>query len=187
MTDYIRRRVLQRAAGLGLTGLLGASSWKALGAASITLPFVNGDRPLTTAFPQKGTMILQRTRPPLLETPFEVFDQGVFTPNDRFYVRWHLANIPTEIDPAVFRLKVYGHVGKAIELTLDDLVEQVRAGPGRCSQPVLRQFARILRAACRWARNGLTARWEMPAGPACASRTCLTAPVSSAGAVAVRL
>ena len=50
-------------------------------------------------------MILQRTRPPLLETPFEVFDQGVFTPNDRFYVRWHLANIPTEIDPAAFRLE----------------------------------------------------------------------------------
>ena len=25
-------------------------------------------------------MILQRTRPPLLETPFEVFDKGVFTP-----------------------------------------------------------------------------------------------------------
>ena len=110
MTDYIRRRVLQRAAGLGLTGLLAASSWKALGAPSVALPFVNGERPLTTAFPQKGTMILQRTRPPLLETPFEVFDQGVFTPNDQFYVRWHLAVIPTEIDPAAFRLKVYGHV-----------------------------------------------------------------------------
>ena len=37
------------------------------------------ERALTTAFPQKGTMILQRTRPPLLETPFEVFDRGVFT------------------------------------------------------------------------------------------------------------
>jgi len=32
-------------------------------------------------------MLLLRTRPALLETPFEVFDQGVFTPNDRFYVR----------------------------------------------------------------------------------------------------
>jgi hypothetical protein len=40
-------------------------------------------------------MILQRTRPPLLETPMEVFDRGVFTPNDRFYVRWHWAVIPT--------------------------------------------------------------------------------------------
>jgi hypothetical protein len=48
-------------------------------------------RPLTTDFPQKTTMILQRTRPPLLETPFAVFDQGVFTPNAQFYVRWHWA------------------------------------------------------------------------------------------------
>jgi hypothetical protein len=41
-------------------------------------------RELASNFPQKGALILQRTRPPLLETPFEVFDQGVFTPNDRF-------------------------------------------------------------------------------------------------------
>jgi hypothetical protein len=55
-------------------------------------------------------MILQRTRPPLLETPFKVFDKGVFTPNDRFYVRWHLPNTPRSIDPANFRLKVRGQV-----------------------------------------------------------------------------
>ena len=67
-------------------------------------------------------MLLQRTRPPLLETPFEVFDHGVFTPNDRFYVRWHLANIPTTIEPAVFRLNVSGHVREKISLTLADLV-----------------------------------------------------------------
>ena len=46
-------------------------------------------------------MVLQRARPPLLETPFEVFDQGIFTPNDRFYVRWHLANIPHSHDGEV--------------------------------------------------------------------------------------
>jgi GMC oxidoreductase len=46
------------------------------------------------AFPQKAQMILQRTRPPLLETPWDVFDRGVFTPNDRFFVRWHWAVIP---------------------------------------------------------------------------------------------
>jgi DMSO/TMAO reductase YedYZ molybdopterin-dependent catalytic subunit len=86
------------------------------------LPFVNGERRLVTNFPQKGSMILQRTRPPLLETPFEVFDQGVFTPNDRFYVRWHLANIPTVVDPITFRLKVHGHVTRPLTLTLNELV-----------------------------------------------------------------
>ncbi len=47
-------------------------------------------------------MILPRTRPPLLETPFEVFDKGVFTPNDQFYVRWHWAVITTDIDIGKF-------------------------------------------------------------------------------------
>ena len=55
-------------------------------------------------------MILQRSRPPLLETPFDVFDRGVFTPNDQFYVRWHWAVIPEEVDVATFRLAVRGHV-----------------------------------------------------------------------------
>src|SRR5438128_4446137 len=91
----------------------------------LRLPGGPSRRELTTAFPQKGQMILQRTRPPLLETPFEVFDQGVFTPNDRFYVRWHLANIPTRIDPADFTLKVRGHVGRPLALGLDALVHDV--------------------------------------------------------------
>jgi hypothetical protein len=43
-------------------------------------------RPITTAFPQKGSMILQRTSPPWLETPFEIFDKGIFTPNDQHYL-----------------------------------------------------------------------------------------------------
>jgi DMSO/TMAO reductase YedYZ molybdopterin-dependent catalytic subunit len=86
------------------------------------LPFANGQRRRVTNFPQKGAMILQRTRPPLLETPFNVFDHGVFTPNDRFYVRWHLANIPTVVDPTAFRLKIHGHVTRPLALTLNDLV-----------------------------------------------------------------
>jgi len=105
-----------------MAGLLGASVWKVPAATLVELPFVNGQRELVTNFPQKGPMLLQRTRPPLLETPFEVFDHGVFTPNDRFYVRWHLANIPTTIDPAVFKLSIRGHVQEMISLTLDDLV-----------------------------------------------------------------
>src|SRR5258706_8035084 len=117
-----RRRFLSGVSGLGLTGLLGASAWDAVAADLVGFPFVSGRRQLAKNFPQRGAMILQRPRPPLLETPFEVFDQGVFTPNDRFYVRWHLANIPTEVDPATFRLNIRGHVDQPIQLTLDDLV-----------------------------------------------------------------
>src|ERR1700751_6424657 len=66
---------------------------------NLDLPGGPDQRSVTTDFPQKGRMILQRTRPPLLETPFNVFDKGVFTPNDQFYLRWQWALIPTDIDP----------------------------------------------------------------------------------------
>ena len=59
-------------------------------------------------------MILQRTRPPLLETPFDVFDKGTLTPNDQFYVRWHWAVIPTSIEPEKFRLAVRGHINQPL-------------------------------------------------------------------------
>src|ERR1700730_5095707 len=119
-----RRRFLAGAGALGVTAFVGSSSAKASDPKIVQLPFVNGSRPLSSDFPQKSNMILQRTRPPLLETPFEVFDQGVLTPRDRFYVRWHLANIPTSVDPATFRLDIRGHVNKTVSLTLNDLVKK---------------------------------------------------------------
>jgi len=117
-----RRHFVASAGQFGLASLLGSASWMARGAERIDLPFWNGQRELVTNFPQKGAMILQRTRAALLETPFEVFDKGVFTPNDRFYIRWHLPNVPTVIDPAEFRLKIHGHVGKSLELSVHDLL-----------------------------------------------------------------
>jgi DMSO/TMAO reductase YedYZ molybdopterin-dependent catalytic subunit len=137
LSPLSRRRFLAGAGGVGLTGLFGASAWNAMAATLVELPFANGRRDLVTNFPQKGAMLLQRTRPPLLETPWEVFDRGVFTPNDRFYVRWHLANIPAEVDPVSFRLDIRGHVGQPIRLTLDELVRDFKpfeiAAVNQCS------------------------------------------------------
>jgi len=117
-----RRDFLANAGACGFAGLLGGFGRRAAAAAEIELPFTNGRRQIVSDFPQKGAMILQRTSPPLLETPFEVFDQGIFTPNERFYVRWHLANVPTDIDPASFRLRVHGHVRRPLSLSLEELV-----------------------------------------------------------------
>ncbi len=114
--------------GMGLAGLAMMGGHRAWAQPETTLP-LPGDpqgRVLTTAFPQKGEMILQRTRPPLLETPFEVFDKGVFTPNDQFFVRWHWAVIPTEVDVTSFRLRVAGHVNAPQSLTLTDLLAMPR-------------------------------------------------------------
>src|ERR1700732_4390408 len=92
-----RRRFLAGTGALGVAAFAGLSSARAAAAKSVDLSFVNGGLPLDPDFPQKSNMILQRSRPPLLETPFDVFDQGVLTPSNRFYVRWHLATIPTSI------------------------------------------------------------------------------------------
>jgi DMSO/TMAO reductase YedYZ molybdopterin-dependent catalytic subunit len=94
------------------------------------------ERPLTDNFPQKHAMILQRSRPPLLETPFEVFDTGAFTPNDQFYVRWHWAVIPNAVDVRTFRLSVRGHVNNSLSLSLDDILGSPRvelAAVNQCS------------------------------------------------------
>lgn len=116
-----RRRLITGSAAtvaaLGSGSLL--SSVQAL-AASVTLPFENGERPLVK-YPQKRLMILQTSRPPQLETPFSVFNESVITPNDAFFVRYHLADIPLDIDPAKFTLEVKGKVDKPLKLSLADL------------------------------------------------------------------
>lgn len=120
-----RRHVLR---AVGSAGLLMATR-PAWGQARTTdLPLLGGPtrRPFTSDFPQKRDMILQRARPPLLETPFEVFDQGIFTPNDRFYVRWHWAMIPTDIDTTAYRLQVHGHVQRPLALSLQALLKMPR-------------------------------------------------------------
>ena len=114
-----RRRLLGAAGAASLA--LSKPAW-AQKMIDLSLPSGPSERQITTAFPQKGPMILQRTRPPLLETPFEVFDKGVFTPNDQFYVRWHWAVIPTDIDIGKFNLTVRGHVSRTLSLSLNDIL-----------------------------------------------------------------
>jgi DMSO/TMAO reductase YedYZ molybdopterin-dependent catalytic subunit len=129
-----RRSFLQGASVVG--GALATFSAWADSFVILGLPSGPNRRDLTTAFPQKGQMILQRTRPPLLETPFEVFDRGVFTPNDQFFVRWHWAVIPTEVNVDSFRLAVHGHVNQQLSLSLDDILALPRvelAAVNQCS------------------------------------------------------
>ena len=71
-------------------------------------------------YPQKTDLILLTDRPPQLETPLHYFLTDL-TPNDAFFVRWHLAGIPTTVDLQTFRLEVSGHVQKPLALSLHDL------------------------------------------------------------------
>ncbi len=85
-----------------------------------TSPFANGDRPMVR-YPGKHPLIRLTSRPPQLETPFAVFNEGEITPNDAFFVRYHLADIPLSIDPDAFRIEVKGKVDRALSLSLTDL------------------------------------------------------------------
>lgn len=161
--EISRRRFLQVAGLFGSMSLLGRLHALDATPATVRLPFANGERELTRAFPQKGEMILLRTRPPLLETPFDVFDHGVFTPNDRFFVRWHLADIPTQVDASTFRLAVHGHVGRPLSLSLQQLMSEFEpvelAAVNQCSGNSRGLFSPRV-AGGQWANGAMgCARW----------------------------
>ncbi|MBN8817649.1 MAG: molybdopterin-dependent oxidoreductase [Sphingomonas sp.] len=121
MTAFDRRDFL---AGLSVA-LAGGPAFAAgkgsgEGPSIVQLPFANGERPLVR-YPQKRPLIRLTTRPPQLETPFPVFAEGAITPNDAFFVRYHFADLPLDVDPVTFRLAIGGHVERPVSLSLDDL------------------------------------------------------------------
>ncbi len=115
------RRSLIAGAGAGATIAL-----PVLAQRMIDLGLAGGPsaRPLLPRFPQKRDMIVQRVHPPLLETPFSVYDRGLITPNDQHFVRWHW-DFPTSIDVERYRVAVYGAVQSPLTLSLDQVL---RAG-----------------------------------------------------------
>lgn len=68
----------------------------------------------------KDSLLLQTDRPPNLETPLKYFKLD-YTPNSVFFVRWHLAGLPTAIHEDTFRLRVGGNVKREVALSLQDL------------------------------------------------------------------
>src|SRR5947209_10961215 len=107
----IRRRAALAFAGAGLLGLS-----REVRAQTATLAFGNGERPIVQ-YPGKRPMLRLTSRPPQLETPFSVYNESLITPNDAFFVRYHLADIPLRIDPDAFRLEVKGAVETPIRLS----------------------------------------------------------------------
>src|SRR5260370_7343538 len=85
-----RRRVL---GGMGIASLALMSS-RASAQQTVDLHVAGGPstRTITTSYPQKRQMILHRSSPPGLETPFETFHKAAFTPHDHPYVTHHSRN-----------------------------------------------------------------------------------------------
>lgn len=161
-----------------------ASALAAPAAARVDLGFAdNGRRLITRGFPQKAAMILQRSSPPLLETPISVFDADDFTPNDRFFVRWHYP-FPTSIDPLRHRLGITGHVNRPLSLALAALARLPRvavAAVNQCAGNGRGLFAPRVPGA-QWANGAMgNALWE-----GVRLKDVLAMAGVKAGAVAVR-
>ncbi len=112
------RRKFLRAAAVASAGV-------ALGARAedtVTLPFANGERPLVK-YPGKRPLLRLTTRPPQLETPFSVFNEGVLTPNDAFFVRYHLMlnSPPANVDIETFTVAIKGKVNTPASYTVAEL------------------------------------------------------------------
>ena len=119
----LRRRLLAGGAGALAAGLAGRGFAQA---AAVDLPFLNGKRELV-AFPEKRPLIVLTSRPPQLETPFEVFNQGIVTPNDAFFVRYHNSGVPRSVDADKHVIKIGGNAaGKPYELTMAQLRTQFK-------------------------------------------------------------
>ncbi|MFI5460987.1 MAG: molybdopterin-dependent oxidoreductase [Isosphaerales bacterium] len=108
-----RREWLRRVGTAGLAGILPA------GCSTRPPDLSVSDQPVAR-FPEKVALRVVNDRPPCLETPWHYFREDL-TPNEAFYVRWHLQAIPTVVDLRTWRLKVAGNVLRPLELSLDEL------------------------------------------------------------------
>ncbi len=73
--------------------------------------------------PDKRRLLRMADRPPNYATPVDVFTD-VVTPNDRFFVRYHLAGIPTVADLDGWSLSIGGDaVDRPVRLKLSDLLD----------------------------------------------------------------
>lgn len=116
---HINRQVLKQSISrraywvlLGLLAALGACK----GGKESNAPTATHQR----LFPEKGAMIELTDRPPQLETPLHIFKLDI-TPNEYFFVRWHLSQLVTRIDIDTFRLRIGGAVDHPLELSMSDL------------------------------------------------------------------
>src|SRR5262249_45135186 len=118
-----RRMFLQGVGGaLAAQSLLSGDAFSAERAPlTAGLPEGAYDIPSVEALPGKRPLIKLTTRPPNYETPISYFTSPI-TPNDAFFVRYHLAGIPARIDAQAWKVDVGGEgVAAPLQLSLADL------------------------------------------------------------------
>jgi hypothetical protein len=107
----LNRRQILRGAGAGAAALAAPGLLPRLAREQQKPALVPGlpsglyDTAILDALPGKKPLIKLSYRPPNYETPAAYFKDAI-TPNDAFFVRYHLAGIPAEIDPKAWRVKI---------------------------------------------------------------------------------
>src|SRR5689334_14876654 len=118
----ITRRHLLATAGAGVALAVSGQKFAHAAGADLTPGVPEGVSTVATmeALPGKKPLIKLSYRPPNYESPIEYFRTPI-TPNDQFFVRYHLADIP-EVDANTWKLSVGGDgAERTAELTLADL------------------------------------------------------------------
>jgi sulfite dehydrogenase (cytochrome) subunit A len=108
--------------------MLGASAFAGREAAAATFPWLSPDLPdgareaAHLVRPDGKQPLIQLTdRPPNLETPIQAFRTAI-TPNDQFFVRYHLAGVPNADTFNNWRLEIDGDAAESpVRLTMRDL------------------------------------------------------------------
>ena len=101
--------------------LAGTGAWLSRGAGALERPAAEGGaQPILGTLPGKRPLIQRAFRPPNFETPLADL-AAPFTPNDAFFVRYHLPVIPW-VDAASWRLEVSGASARqSLSLSLEEL------------------------------------------------------------------
>ncbi|MBD3823454.1 MAG: molybdopterin-dependent oxidoreductase [Epsilonproteobacteria bacterium] len=107
--DFLKATLAASAAAVGTSA-----------SAGITTQPIDNRKVSNIAFPEKRPLITYSDRPPLLETPRASFTKAI-TPNDEFFVRWHMPEIPTYIDPETYMIKINGLVEHELNISLNEL------------------------------------------------------------------
>ena len=114
----MRRRSMMLGSGMAL---LAGGAQAAIPGLNAALPAGARDEAILARLPGKKDLIKWSYRPPNYEAPLEAFRTPI-TPNDSFFVRYHLAGIPEMDALRNWSLKIDGDAaGSAVQLSMSDL------------------------------------------------------------------
>lgn len=119
----LRRQFLQTLGGAAAFPVFGPLQAQGAEAVGLTYGLPAGAYGVAQmgTLPGKRPLIEWTARPPNYEAPLSAFATP-FTPNDLFFVRYHLAGIPPQIDVQQWRIAVSGEaVANPLQLSFQDL------------------------------------------------------------------